>query len=72
MSDRIIMEEGRVYRPRKGLKPSVLLKLLDFCDANGQRFGQALANATHYVDIFYIENEDLEKRIKDYINQGKG
>ena len=80
------MKEGVIYRPRKELSYSTLYKLIQFCEETGQRFGQVLWNTLGYTDsplwqapegnvLFYIEDDQLERRIKEYITNnstGKG
>lgn len=69
----IKMSPGVVYRPRTELSYETLYKLKRFCSENDLRFGQALANATPSADLFYLEDDQLERRIKEYINAtGKG
>jgi len=80
------MKPNKVYRPRKELSYSTLYKLIQFCEETGQRFGQVLWNTLGYTDpplwqapegnvLFYIEDDQLERRIKEYISSnstGKG
>lgn len=86
MSKRIKMQEGVKYHPRPELSFSTLYKLIQFCEETGQRFGQVLWNTLGYTEpplwqapegnvLFYIENDQLERRIKNYIQtnaSGKG
>jgi len=86
MTKRITMKEGVIYRPHKELSYSTLYKLIQFCEETGQRFGQVLWNTLGYTDpalwqapegnvLFYIEDDQLERRIKEYIttnSTGKG
>ena len=79
------MKEGVVYRPRRELSYSTLYKLVQFCEESGERFGQVLWNtlgtepplwqAPEGNVLFYIEDDQLERRIKEYISNnstGKG
>ena len=68
MSKPITMKPGVVYKVRKPFQLSTIYKLLNFCQENGLRFGQALAIALTNDDLFFIENEDLEARIGKLIS----
>lgn len=80
------MKEGVIYRPRRELSLSTLDKIQNFCEETGQRFGQVIWNVLGYTEppmwqapegniLFYIEDDQLERRIKEYIlsnSIGKG
>ena len=74
MTKPIVMKPGVIYRPRKPFQLSTLYKLVNFCQENHLRFGQALAIALDYdeepleaPDLFLIENDELEAKINNFI-----
>lgn len=67
----IVVKEGETYKVRKPMDVGPLYQLVRYAQEKGQRFGQALVNTlgVHDPVLFYMENEELEKRIKEFIKQ---
>ena len=66
MTDRIVVPPNTIHKVRKPMI-SILYRLDVYCQQNGLRIGQALINLSNPDDLFYIENDELEKRIKEFI-----
>jgi len=78
MTDRIILEEGKIYKIKPPTKlpmmsQSALYQLSRYAYENDLRFGQALLNffraSEPIIDLCHIENDELERRIKEFINE---
>jgi hypothetical protein len=67
MNDRIILEPNTVYKVRKPMEVGALYQLVRYCYEKDLRFLQALSDIIKDADPFFMENDELERRIKNYI-----
>jgi hypothetical protein len=72
MTDGTILEEGKIYKIKPPMmNQSALYQLSRYAYDNDLRFGQALFAVVppHFApDLFFIEDAELERRIKDFIS----
>jgi hypothetical protein len=71
MSERIIMEPDKVYRPKYPVQYATLWKLLNLCKEKDMRFGEAIENALGADKLSAIEDFDFDKKIQEFIKQKK-
>jgi hypothetical protein len=70
MTDRIIVPPNTIHKVKPPMmSQSALYQLSRYCEEKDLRFGQALVDLLDFYDLFYMENRELERRIKDYINE---
>jgi hypothetical protein len=67
MNDRIIVEPNTIHKVRRPMNVGPLYQLARYCQENDLRFLQALCNISKDADPFFMENAELEWRIKNYI-----
>jgi hypothetical protein len=70
MSDPIVLEEGKIYKVKPPMmSQSALYQLSRYCEEKDLRFGQAVCLFMRTTDaFFYMENSELERRIKEFIS----
>jgi len=69
MTDRIVVPPNTIHKVRKPMDVGPLYQLVRYCYEKDLRFGQALSIMLDQSDLFYIENSELEKWIKEFIKQ---
>lgn len=74
MTDPIVLEEGKIYKvkpPMMNLGP--LYQLARYAYENDLRFGQVICNLFYTTpdEFFFMENAELERRIKEFIANAK-
>ena len=75
MNDRIIVPPNTIHKVKPPMmSQAALYQLSRFCEEKDLRFGQALIGMFYALhknpdDLFYMENSELEKRIKEFISK---
>ena len=73
MTDPIVLEEGKIYKVKPPMmNVGALYQLSRYAYENDLKFLKVLSKVLDPVDCFYLENPELEKRIKDFIASGRG
>jgi hypothetical protein len=69
--DRIVVPPNTIHKVRKPMNVGLLYQLVRYCYENDLRLLQALSDLTFPDNLYYVENDKLEQRIKEFISAGK-